>query len=206
MFQVFEYGNPNSNKVIIQTVGDHDADGMKKEALLIAKETEDFRLIAVKVDNWNKDLSPWEAPPVFGDDPFGKGAKETLKEIIGLCNDKSKTYYIAGYSLAGLFALWAAFETDIFKGVAAVSPSVWFPKFTDYIKENEIKSQKVYLSLGDKEAKTRNPVMGRVADCINEVHDHLKSRGVDCTLEWNPGNHFKEPDLRVAKGIIQVLK
>lgn len=206
MFEVFEYGNPGSKRIIIQPVGDHDADDMAGEAAIIAKETEDFKLIAVKINDWNKDLSPWEAPPVFGDEGFGSGAGETLKEILDLCKDDTASYYLAGYSLAGLFALFAAFETDRFKGIVAASPSVWFPGFTEYVSKNEIKAEKVYLSLGDKEAKTRNAVMSKVADCIKEVHDQLKDRGVNCTLEWNSGNHFKEPDLRVAKGIIQVLK
>ncbi len=206
MLEVFEYGNPDSKNIIIQAVGDHDAGAMAGEAALIANETEDFKLIAVKVADWNKDLSPWEAPPVFGDEGFGSGAGETLKEILDLCKDDTASYYLVGYSLAGLFALFAAFETDRFKGIVAASPSVWFPGFTEYVSKNEIKAEKVYLSLGDKEAKTRNAVMSKVADCIKEVHDQLKDRGVNCTLEWNSGNHFKEPDLRVAKGIIQVLK
>ncbi len=206
MFEVFEYGNPGSKRIIIQPVGDHDVGAMAGEAALIANEIEDFKLIAVKVADWNKDLSPWEAPPVFGDEGFGSGAGETLKVILDLCKDDTASYYLAGYSLAGLFAIWATFETDRFKGIVAASPSVWFPGFTEYVSKNEIKAEKVYLSLGDKEAKTRNAVMSKVADCIKEVHDQLKDRGVNCTLEWNSGNHFKEPDLRVAKGIIQILK
>ena len=73
-----------------------------------------------------------------------------LGKLLELCDDKSKTYYIGGYSLAGLFALWTAYQTDIFKGVAA-SPSVWFPGFAEYMKKNEIKTDTVYLSLGDGE-------------------------------------------------------
>lgn len=26
-----------------------------------------------------------------------------------------------------------------------------------------------------------------------------------CTLEWNPGNHFREPDVRTAKGFCWVM-
>ncbi len=32
-----------------------------------------------------------------------------------------------------------------------------------------------------------------------KAHDLLKDRGVSCVLEWNEGNHFKEPDIRTAK-------
>ncbi len=118
---------------------------------------------------------------------------------------ENRIYIVGGYSLAGLFALWAAFETDRFAGVAAASPSVWFPGFTDYVKGKELRAESVYLSLGDKEAKTRNTVMSKVADNIRSIHEILSQRGIDCTLEWNPGNHFKDSDVRTAKAFAKVI-
>ena len=61
--------------------------------------------------------------------------------------------------MAGLFTLWAAYQTDAFAGVAAASPSIWFPDFLQYMKEHDIRTESVYLSLGDREEKTRNLVM-----------------------------------------------
>ena len=58
--------------------------------------------------------------------------------------------------MAGLFSLWAAYQTDAFAGVAAASPSIWFPDFLQYMKEHDIRTESVYLSLGDREEKTRN--------------------------------------------------
>ena len=55
--------------------------------------TENFRFIACKVDNWNRDLSPWEAPVVIGKEDFSNGAANTLIEILKLCEDRAKTYY-----------------------------------------------------------------------------------------------------------------
>ena len=115
------------------------------------------------------------------------------------------TYFIGGYSLAGLFALWAAYQTDAFFGVAAASPSVWFPGFAEYMRQNRIQSNAVYLSLGNREEKTHNPVMATVRDRIQEAHALVKAQGVNCFLEWNEGNHFKEPDLRTAKAFLWVL-
>ena len=63
----------------------------------------------------------------------------------------------------------------------------------------------VYLSLGDKEEKTRNPVMAQVGNCIRSGYDWLKKCGVDCTLEWNSGNHYREPDMRTAKAFAWIL-
>ena len=203
----YEYGDPASRRILIQPVDEHDLAGIENEAAAIAAQAgPDFRLIAVKIADWNRELSPWEAPLVFGKEGFGGGAEETLAEILPLCAEEGKRCYIGGYSLAGLFALWAACETDAFAGVAAASPSVWFPGFTDYVKAHGIRCGRVYLSLGDREEKTRNPVMAAVGDRIRELHALLAARGTDCILEWNPGNHFREPELRTARAFAWLLR
>lgn len=194
------YGNPDAPVVLLQMVDDHDLEGMETEVAAIRTLTDaEFCLIAGKVQSWNADLSPWAAPAVFGKEDFGNGAGETLAEVLKQCTDRNKTYIIGGYSLAGLFALWAAYQTDVFRGVAAASPSVWFPGFLDYMRGNAMHAEFVYLSLGDKEEKTRNPVMAAVGTGIREAHDLLQARGVNTVLEWNPGNHFRDADIRTAK-------
>lgn len=204
---VYKYGNPESRLVLIQPTGSHEISMLEREKSEIIKAIgEDVLLLAVNVDNWNSDLSPWNAPAVFGDEPFGSGAANTLDEIVGLCEDKSKKYFLGGYSLAGLFSLWAAYQTDIFCGIAAASPSVWFPNFISYMKENTVKCSCVYLSLGDRESKTRNQVMATVADRIKECESILTKQNTVCTLEWNEGNHFKDADLRTARAFAWVIK
>ena len=205
MFTSYGYGNPESSNILIQMVDDHDLAVIHNEIKIIKEATDDFYLIAIKVRDWNADLSPWKAPAVFGNEDFGDGAGETLKEVLKLCQDSSKNYYIGGYSLAGLFALWASCQSDRFAGVAAASPSIWFPGFVEYMKENRPKCSTVYLSLGDKEEKVRNPVLSGVGGCIRETYTLLKEQGVNCTLEWNKGNHFREPDMRTAKAFMWVL-
>lgn len=203
---VYEYGNKNSKNILIQAIGNHELNIIESEVQAINQSTIDYHLLAVKVEDWNVELSPWEADAIFGDKGFGAGASDTIEEIIRLCTDKSKNYYIGGYSLSGLFALWSVYQTDVFKGVAAVSPSIWFPGFLDYMVTNTIKTDYVYLSLGDKESKTRNQYMSKVADRIEEAYELLKSRQVNTIFEWNKGNHFAEPDMRMAKGFAWVLK
>ena len=206
-FETYRFGDPEADTVLIQPMDDHDLAGIENEVSLIAANCgKSFHLIAVKVENWNTDLSPWKAPAVFGKEDFGEGAGETLAKIKKLCVDGSKSYYIGGYSLAGLFALWVAYRTELFKGVAAASPSMWFPGFADFMRENEIKTGAVYLSLGDKEEKARNPVMATVSARIREAHALLSQRGVKCVLEWNEGNHFKNFDVRTAKAFSWVIK
>ena len=203
---ISRYGNPDADIVLIQPVDDHDLAGIENEVAEIQRLTDqDFCLIAIRVGNWNTDLSPWKAPAVFGKEDFGGGADRTLTEVLKYTEDPAKTYYIGGYSLAALFAVWAVYQTDVFRGAAAASPSVWFPGFADYMKENRIRTGKVYLSLGDREEKTRNPVMATVGDRIRDAYNLLKGQGVNTILEWNQGNHFRDADIRTAKGFAWVM-
>ncbi len=204
--KIQEFGDLKSNTVLIQPVDDHDLAVIESEVSTIGKLSEEpFHLITIKVDSWNDDLSPWKAQAVFGNEDFGGGAGNMLQKILPLTGDRDKIYYIGGYSLAGLFSLWAAYQTDEFSGVAAASPSVWFPEFTDYVRKNEIHTGKVYLSLGDREEKTRNPIMSKVGGNIHEIFGWYTEKGVNCCLEWNKGNHFKEPDLRTAKAFAWII-
>ena len=203
----FEYGNPASSNVLIQMVDDHDLSMIENEVNNLAERIgDDFYLVALKVNDWNRDLSPWIAPNAFGGEAFGDGAEKALSRVLEELNDLRKRYYIGGYSLAGLFALWVAFQTNKFEGVAAASPSIWFPGFIDYIRDNPIHTGKVYLSLGDREEKTRNPVMASVGDCIRAGYEILRKKGIVCTLEWNKGNHFKDADIRTAAAFAWVMK
>lgn len=205
--QLYEFGPTEAENVLIQPVGDHDLPLIENEIAEIRRRTEiPFRLTAVKVESWNRDLSPWPAPAVFGNESFGDGAAALLREILPLCADEGKRYFIGGYSMAGLFALWSAFQTEVFSGAAAASPSMWFPGLMEYLRGSACGCGAVYLSLGNREEKTANPVMRTVGDRIREGYELLRSRGVRCTLEWNSGGHFKEPDLRTAKAFAWVLE
>ena len=204
--QIYEVGERASDILLIQPVDDHDLELIESEAAAIRQLAgRDFHLTAVRVRDWNRDLTPWEAPPVFGKEGFGNGAGETLQEILELAGREKKKIILGGYSLAGLFALWAGYRTERFAGIAAASPSVWFPGFSDYMRENTMKAGCVYLSLGDREEKTRNQVMAKAGDCIREARELLDRQGICCTLEWNEGNHFKDPDLRTARAFAWVM-
>ena len=149
--EVYKYGDDQASIVLIQMVGEHDLSEIEQEIHEIQKLTEmKFQFIAIKVNSWNHDLSPWNASAVFGSEGFGDGAEYTLKEVLQLCTDSNKTYCIGGYSMAGLFALWAACKTNRFAAIASASPSIWFPGFLNYMKQQKIQSNCIYLSLGNK--------------------------------------------------------
>ena len=207
------YKNSKADALLFQAVDEHDPEALDREVGMIKELTDTpFTLAAVLIEDWNRELSPWEAPAVFGEEKFGSGAAETLSFMEGpLLQSLNETgnmhCYIGGYSLAGLFALWAAYQTDLFRGAAAVSPSVWFPGWDSFMESGAVLSPEVYLSLGNKEEKTKNTVMAAVGKNIRRQYELLL--GTDtvkrCELEWNPGNHFSEPDRRTAKGFAWLL-
>ena len=86
--EIYEYGNPNATDVLIQPVTQDMLCEMEQEAEKIRQRTQrQFRLIAVKVNDWNEELSPWKAPAVFKEEAFGGCAVETLKGILELCRE-----------------------------------------------------------------------------------------------------------------------
>ena len=50
-------------------------------------------------------------------------------------------------------------------------------------------------------SKPENDFLRGVADGTQRVLDAFRMKGVKTVFESNPGNHFKEPDLRMAKAI-----
>lgn len=210
------YGEPAAGILFLQMTGALDEEHMEREKRQLRKLSgrKDWCIAAVPVDSWNQDLSPWEAAPVFGEEGFGDGAEATLQwllsEVLPWISEAypaaDRKYVIAGYSLAGLFSLYAGYRTKIFSGAVAASPSVWFPGWRDYIRTHAPEIPCVYLSLGTKEDKTRNPVMSQVGEAIRVQEEALEKDGCRTVLEWNPGNHFIDSDIRTAKGMARMLE
>ena len=194
--------------VIIQPVDEHDQQGLDEEvAWLSSHSSATFTLVAFRISDWNMELSPWRAPAVFGREDFGEGASKTLCYVLDelVTRFKGNRYCLGGYSLAGLFALWSSYQTDKFDGIVAASPSVWFPKWIEYTTDNKPLTESIYLSLGDKEEKTKNPVMAQVGNAIRRQYELLSDQIDNTILEWNPGNHFVDSDKRTAKGFAWVM-
>ena len=211
----YVYGEHNAEYLLLQMTDEHELQSMDSEVSAIAQSSHKFLFAAIPVTNWSDELSPWEAPAVWGKQGFGGNAMDTLhflteQVILTLKQQfdlpKNIKIILGGYSLAGLFALWASTQTDLFYGIAAASPSVWFPGWMEFEQQHPIQTQHVYLSLGDKEERTKNLVMASVGNNIRALHSQLIERGADCTLEWNSGGHFKEADLRTARAFQWVME
>lgn len=175
-----------------------------------------FAFIAIDGIDWNRDLTPWQHEKVFvkGEDFAGKAddylAVLTKKLIpaaeqeFALNIDKR---YLVGYSLSGLFAVYAIYHTAIFDGIGSISGSLWYDGFTDYVKSHAVKRNpdKMYFSLGDKEASSARGIMQTVLVRTEQLEEKYRNDGIKTILEMNEGKHFTHVHERIAKGIKWLL-
>ena len=149
-----------------------------------------------------------EARAVFRGSPDFAGKADTLicelMQHPTVTDQRWKHRIIAGYSLAGLFGLYACTKTDLFDGCVSCSGSLWYPGFVQYLKESRVYARVIYLSFGTKEKNSRNPVLSKIEERTELVVHFLKQDHI-CTLEMNPGSHFHDPDGRLQKGITWMM-
>lgn len=179
-------------------------------ALIAALKEPNCAIVTISADRWNDQLSPWQAEKVFKNgEPFGGEAGNYLREIesllpaaeakLGLSVSRRA---IVGYSLAGLFALYALCESRTFNYAASISGSLWFPDFAEYVASKQLAPpDAVYFSVGDREKHTKSKLMSQVEEKTETIRRYFESLGTRTVFELNPGNHFVDSDLRVAKGI-----
>lgn len=210
---VFLANEPASPVIYLNTVSN---EGQQVFEAAQAASRSPFTLVSISNLDWNHDMVPWDSPPVFrnaesctggADDYLRHLTTEIIptaeKELAGVPSWRG----IAGYSLAGLFALYAIYQTDMFSRVGCMSGSLWFPGFKEYVLSHEPKRWPdcIYFSLGDKEAKTRNPVLKTVQEKTEEIQTFYQNKGIDTVFRLNPGNHFVQGIERTVAGIHWLL-
>lgn len=174
----------------------------------------DFILLSIQPKNWNDDFTPWEAPAFRKGEEAPKGNADAYlscltKEIKPYIDTHYRTKpepehtALLGYSLGGLTAVYAIYKTDIFGTVASLSGSLWFDGFCDFMeREKPLRRDiKVYLSLGKKESRSKNPRMGKAAVCTEKAIEILCGQGSKVFFEWNEGGHFHDIEARFVKAI-----
>lgn len=204
---------------------------------------EGVSLVNIGVDLWEENFSPWCAPRVFAKGPnFGDGAQKTLDILINqvvLWAESDLTEppayrALVGYSLAGLFSLWAGVSPQLsdaaapqvargvargsqldapattFQRIGAVSGSFWFPSLLDYVDQQlsggAVGLTHAYLSLGDREARTPNPQIMHVRENAELLASELENAGITSTFELNRGNHFQNVEGRMQKALNWLVK
>ena len=192
---------------------------------------EGVSLVNIGVDLWEENFSPWCAPRVFAKGPnFGDGAQKTLDTLINQVipwaeselSEPPAYRVLVGYSLAGLFSLWAGVSPQVscgcqsdapaatFQRIGAVSGSFWFPGLLDYVDQQlsggAVGLTHAYLSLGDREARTPNPQIMHVRENAELLASKLENAGITSTFELNRGNHFQNVEGRMQKALDWLVK
>lgn len=183
----------------------------QREELAALMTLDKLTLVTIDSVDWNGDFSPWPAKRVFAKeaDFAGNGTayiKEMTTAIIPVIEQDvgiPRERIIAGYSLAGLLAYYALYETPLFTRAVCASPSLWYDGMSDFVRTHSfaVKPKSIYFSLGNTEKKTRNMRMKTVEDAIVETEKYVSSQGITTTFILNPGNHFQQPMKRLAQGI-----
>lgn len=149
--------------------------------------------------DWNDDLTPWPADPIFKKGKsFGGKAEAYLAELesviipsieteLGIVPDER---WLIGVSLAGLFAIWASAKSSMFTRVASISGSFWYPGFVEWLEDQSVPIKSAYLSLGDKESESKNRHLKSIAEDTAAIVKILESKGIRTTFEWTEGTHF----------------
>ncbi len=181
----------------------------------IASAAEGVRtaVVRVPVRDWNDSLTPWPAAGVRpGAADFGGKAAETLAELTGAVIPAVEAAHgfspahraICGYSLGGLFALYAfVSEASTFSACACLSGSVWYEGWVEYLRRHCPDGAKryAYLSIGRKERRAGPPIMRSVQDDLEACADILRGSGCAVDLVVGPGNHMQHHTERLAAGL-----
>ena len=176
----------------------------------------DFTLVVISGLEWNHDMALWDIPPVSKNDvPCTGGADAYLQFMVKQIMPNAEKYIqgsiawrgLAGYSLAGLFAVYSMYQTILFSRIASMSGSLWFPNFKEYVFSHEPiqKPEHLYFSLGNKECKIKNPYLKTVQSHTEEIEAFYRRQGIDTILCMNAGGHFKDTAERTAVGIQWLL-
>ena len=209
--RIFPSGSPSF--ILLQPTARHETSTLESEAEKIAAATDlPFVLAAFEVKDWTLDLMPWPDRNISREEEAGRHAPATLDFVLQSLLPALEEMYgaglpviIGGYSLGGLFALWASAFSDRFRAVAAASPSLWIRDWLPFVKKQPPHATSFYLSLGDREEHVKNQAIARVGECVRETY-RLLADTKHCTLVWEEGNHFTDNDGRLARAFVWCME
>ncbi len=194
--------------LLVQPSARHENATLEAEAAQIAALSRiPFVLATVELEDWIIDLMPWPDGNISRNPEAGNHGQETLQYLLlSLIPEMHSRFgplpvILGGYSLGGLFSLWASTQTDRFRAIAAASPSVWIHGWLPYARKHVTLADHVYLSLGEQEEHVKNQAIARVGDNLRAYHVLLQEQlGPErCPLIWEQGNHFTDNEGRLAR-------
>ena len=209
------FGSERPGCILIQPSARHENATLEAEAQMIAGlSSVPFVLATIELEDWMLDLMPWPDGNISRDPEAGKHGQDTLQYILlSLIPELQQRFgplpiIFGGYSLGGLFALWASTQTDSFKAIAAASPSVWIKDWIPFARKHVPMADAVYLSLGDREEHVKNQAIARVGDNLRTQYTLLQEQlePQHCTLVWEEGGHFNDNEGRLARAFAWCIK
>ena len=182
----------------------------------IIKHHPPLNFVLLNANNRTDDYTPWplQASETMPMDFEGK-AEEHLSfistHVIPFCESEyglassAEKRVIGGYSLGGLFSLYAAVNTDLFGTVLSCSSSLWYPDFLDYLKEHPFKAAhpKLYMSVGDQEGTTASNLTAAQTSNTIALKDFYepKFQAGDFKFTLEEGNHGNDIPGRVERAV-----
>ena len=168
-------------------------------------------IVTVPVRQWNDALTPWPAAGLYRGEPdFGGHADVTLAKLtsdvlpaIEREARLSPTHRaICGYSLGGLFSLYALTHTDVFVACGCLSGSVWYEGWVEHLRalDIDLAGRYAFLSLGTKERRAARPLLKTVQDCMEACSGILREHGAEVEFCLGPGNHLQHIPERLGAG------
>lgn len=173
-------------------------------------------VVYIAITEWDDQLTPWPAKGLYVSDSDFKGeAPQTLARLVNEFIPQFEAARgwtiahrsIAGYSLAGLFAVYAFANCSVFESVASMSGSFWYEGWVDYLASLHPDKQGcfAYLSLGDKERKAKEKILHSVQDNTDATAAIMKSWGAQVESTLVPGGHFDHIYERVSAGLVALV-
>ncbi|MDO4998162.1 MAG: alpha/beta hydrolase-fold protein [Neisseria sp.] len=176
-----------------------------------------FNLLILEEENWESAFTPWQAAAVFkkapdfagkADEYFALLTEEILPQMQQEYGLNPAHHAWLGYSLAGLFGVYTAYQYDFWHKIAAVSASLWFDNFLEFAQNHAVCSrvQRAYFSVGEQEKNSKNPRLAKIEDNLLAVCTLWQQQGIAVQFERNAGGHFQDVPQRLLKAINYLLQ
>ena len=212
-----DYRPGEERALIVACCGNELPDMMGDIARLTeAADTAPFVMVSPGEIDWDRDYTPWPSAQLPGREMSGGGdaffafIRDSLLPQAALLFPGRGRLGVLGYSLGGLFALYAAARADSpFDCAASLSGALWYENFDAWLHGAGLpRLKRVYLSLGRREARGGRGALGSVGEKTQAVCALLAGRlGEDnVSFEWNNGNHFFQIPERIAKALVNLCK
>ena len=114
------FGAEAPRRLLVQPSARHETASLEEEAQQLAALSDvPFLLVTIELTDWTVELLPWPDGNISRDPEAGKHGQDTLQYILQELLPALQGRYgplpviLGGYSLGGLFALWASCQSDL---------------------------------------------------------------------------------------------